>query len=86
MRAVLLASAFVALCLASWPASAVASTAVDPATPSQADGAGRFDGRSAEPVLNPPDHVEIAPGTLLYYLADARIDSARMPWAALAAA
>lgn len=48
MRAVLLASAFVALCLAAWPASAAASTAVDPATPSQADGAGRFDGRSAE--------------------------------------
>ena len=47
---------------------------------------GYRDGRSAEPVLNPPDHVEIAPGTLLYYLADARIDSARVPWAALAAA
>ena len=43
------------------------------------------DGRSAAPVLNPPDHVEIAPGTLLYYLADARIDSARVPWASLAA-
>ncbi|MGO1070332.1 potassium channel family protein [Lysobacter sp. CA199] len=46
---------------------------------------GYRDGRSAAPVLNPPDHVEIAPGTLLYYLADARIDSARVPWASLAA-
>ncbi|MBT2750112.1 MULTISPECIES: potassium channel family protein [unclassified Lysobacter] len=46
---------------------------------------GYRDGRNAAPVLNPPDHVEIAPGTLLYYLADARIDSARVPWASLAA-
>jgi len=45
---------------------------------------GYRDGRSAAPVLNPPDHVEIAPGTLLYYLADARIDGRRVPWAALA--
>lgn len=47
---------------------------------------GYRDGRTAAPVLNPPDHVEIAPGTLLYYLADARIDGARLPWASLAAA
>jgi len=47
---------------------------------------GYRDGRNAAPVLNPPDHVEIAPGTLLYYLADARIDGARLPWASLAAA
>ncbi|MGD6142859.1 hypothetical protein QUV16_22930, partial [Xanthomonas citri pv. citri] len=47
---------------------------------------GYRDGRNAAPILNPPDHVEIAPGTLLYYLADARIDGARLPWATLAAA
>ncbi|MEI2432447.1 MULTISPECIES: potassium channel family protein [Lysobacter] len=46
---------------------------------------GYRDGRTSAPVLNPPDHVEIAPGTLLYYLADARIDGARLPWASLAA-
>lgn len=48
MRAVLLASAFVALCLASWPASAAASTATDPAAPAGDEGTGRLDGRSAE--------------------------------------
>lgn len=47
---------------------------------------GYRDGRTAAPVLNPPDHDQIAAGTLLYYLADARIDSARVPWASLAAA
>lgn len=47
---------------------------------------GYRDGRTAAPVLNPPDHAQIAPGTLLYYLADARIDGARLPWASLAAA
>ena len=48
MRAVLLASAFVALCLASCPAPAVASTATDPAAPAGDEGTGRLDGRSAE--------------------------------------
>lgn len=43
------------------------------------------DGRSAAPILNPADHVEIAPGSVLYYLADARIDSRCVPWASLAA-
>ncbi|SDZ08948.1 voltage-gated potassium channel [Lysobacter sp. yr284] len=46
---------------------------------------GYRDGRTCAPVLNPPDHAQIAPGTLLYYLADARIDGARLPWASLAA-
>lgn len=46
---------------------------------------GYRDGRNAAPVLNPPDHARIAAGSLLYYLADARIDGARVPWASLAA-
>ncbi len=46
---------------------------------------GYREGQGGAPVLNPPDQARIAPGTLLYYLADARLDSARMPWAELAA-
>ena len=48
MRGVVLASAFMALCLAAWPLSAVASAAVDRVAPASDDGAGRLDGGSAE--------------------------------------
>ena len=48
MRAPLLASAIVALCLAAPPASLAASTTTEPAAPSQAEAAGRLDGGSPE--------------------------------------
>lgn len=47
MRALLLASAFVALCLAAWSASAAASASTEPAAPAREEGAGRLDGSSA---------------------------------------
>jgi voltage-gated potassium channel len=38
-----------------------------------------------EPVLNPREDTLVRPGSLLYYLADARIDAARLAWPTLAA-
>jgi voltage-gated potassium channel len=37
-----------------------------------------------EPVLNPREHDRVPAGSLLYYLADARIDPARLRWSATA--
>jgi hypothetical protein len=48
MRAVLLAPAFAAMCLVALPALAAPSTDAAPAASTRAEGAGRFDGRTAE--------------------------------------
>ncbi|CAA9320774.1 MAG: hypothetical protein AVDCRST_MAG71-1296 [uncultured Lysobacter sp.] len=40
---------------------------------------------AGEPVLNPRDDARIAPGTVLYYLAEHRIDTAHLAWPTLAA-
>lgn len=38
---------------------------------------------ASEPVLNPRDDSRVRPGSLLYYLADARIDATRLAWPTL---